>query len=107
HNLLYPCEGKVENTLLFACRNHCEFEERLGDNNCVYRLELDRNAIQVNTHASEDNTNEPGLARTKAVRCPACNHDEAFFFKDPRSVDDGAELTYICCNVKCNNSWRK
>lgn len=50
----------------------------------------------------QDVRSDPTLPRTRDVRCPACNHDEAVFFST--STEEGMTLFFNC--TSCGHRWR-
>ncbi|KAH7283243.1 hypothetical protein KP509_35G067400 [Ceratopteris richardii] len=74
----------------------------LAEDMCVYKLDFDKYPTYM--PSSEDNGTNPMVARTKAVICPLCNHDEAFYFQAP-NIGRCVVLKFVCCNTNCTNCW--
>jgi DNA-directed RNA polymerase II subunit RPB9 len=101
NDLLYPRENKETLKLEYYCKNceHCEPAD--PSEWCVYASE--------NTFSSKDKTvvvsdviADPTLPRTKDVRCPNCNHNEAVFLT--ANTESGMTLYFNC--VQCRHRWR-
>lgn len=50
----------------------------------------------------QDVRSDPTLPRTRDVRCPICQNNEAVFFT--ASTEEGMTLFLNCCN--CGHRWR-
>lgn len=101
NSMLYPCENKETQILNFVCKN-CGYSEAVDKNdestNCVYRNEIKLG--QSITRIDPSIINDPTYSRTKNVKCPKCNFNEAIFFQDPNNTtDSGMKLIFVCCNI--------
>jgi len=101
NTMLYPSENKETQILSFHCRN-CNYSENLDENdektNCVFRNEV-KLGLNV-TRIDPCIINDPTYSRTRTIRCPKCDYNEAIYFQDPNNtVDTGMKLIFVCCNV--------
>ncbi|KAJ8444989.1 hypothetical protein Cgig2_029183 [Carnegiea gigantea] len=77
--------------------------QELADKYCVYRHEIDAPPYELSLTQHEALA-DPTLPRTKSVRCPKCNHNEAIYYKATIRGEDGLEdrehkiLLYACRN---------
>eukprot|EP00035_Acanthoeca_spectabilis_P034383 m.28783 g.28783 ORF g.28783 m.28783 type:complete len:112 (-) comp6595_c0_seq1:279-614(-) len=48
-----------------------------------------------------------GVGKSKAhIKCPKCDHAEAWFHQmQTRSADEASTIFYECCNPKCKHKW--
>mmetsp|Transcript_17518 Transcript_17518/g.45818 ORF Transcript_17518/g.45818 Transcript_17518/m.45818 type:complete len:112 (-) Transcript_17518:170-505(-) len=48
-----------------------------------------------------------GVGKAKAdIKCPKCEHPEAWFHQmQTRSADEASTIFYECCNPKCKHKW--
>lgn len=101
NDLLYPRENKELRRLEYFCKN-CNFTQPAPVSDyCVYVSELKHDSKEQ-TVVLQDVRADPTLPRTKDVRCPNCNHNEAVFFS--ASSEQGMTLYFNCVN--CAHRWR-
>jgi DNA-directed RNA polymerase II subunit RPB9 len=94
-------ENKDTRKLEFYCKN-CEHVEQADPADwCVYASENTFSA-KDKTVVMEDVIADPTLPRTKDVRCPTCNHNEAVFIT--ASTEQGMTLFFNC--MMCRHRWR-
>jgi DNA-directed RNA polymerase II subunit RPB9 len=101
NDLLYPKEDKDTRRLIYRCKNCDYYEQAEVSDYCVYVSENKRGE-KVNPIIQQDVRNDPTLPRTKDVRCPQCNHNEAVFFS--QNTESGMTLYFNC--VSCGHKWR-
>lgn len=101
NDLLYPREDKERRVLEYYCKtcNYCVQADPAEW--CVYvsNTVVDEKD-KINT--LYDVTADPTLPRTRDVRCPRCNHNEAVFVSEP--TEQGMTLYFHCIN--CREKWR-
>ena len=69
---------------------------------CVHVTE-NKFGAKERTIVLEDNViSDPTLPRTKDVRCPVCNHNEAVFIST--NTEQGMTLYFTC--TSCRHKWR-
>lgn len=101
NDLLYPKEDRERRQLVYTCRS-CGYSEDADPSEwCVYRNEV-RHSAKEKTIILKDVRSDPTLPRTRDVRCPQCNHNEAVFFS--ASTEEGMTLFFNC--TSCGNRWR-
>ena len=85
-----------------CCARNCGYQEDADPSNwCVYRNEV-HHTSKERTVILQDVRADPTLPRTKDVRCPSCNHNEAVFFS--ASTEEGMTLFFNC--TSCGHRWR-
>lgn len=101
NDLLYPRENKETRKLEFYCKNCEYYTEAQTQDYCVF--------VQETTFSEKDKTiqlqdviSDPTLPRTKDVRCPNCDHNEAVFVSE--STEAGMTLYFNC--TSCRHKWR-
>ncbi|GAB4821808.1 hypothetical protein N2152v2_008854 [Parachlorella kessleri] len=101
NDLLYPKEDRERKKLVYFCRS-CGYQEDVETTEwCVYRNEVHHTAKEKNV-VLQDVRSDPTLPRTKDVRCPACQNNEAVFFS--AHTEEGMTLFFNCC--QCGQRWR-
>eukprot|EP01027_Heterolobosea_sp_BB2_P025253 GEZU01038752.1.p2 GENE.GEZU01038752.1~~GEZU01038752.1.p2 ORF type:complete len:124 (+),score=17.62 GEZU01038752.1:99-470(+) len=112
NNMLYPRENKEKKVMEFRCKN-CNHTEGRPENdednsefNKVYTNTITKVSFDEKTQVPYDITKDPTLPRSRSVRCPHCQNNEAVYFQST-NVDARAEsamtLYFVCCN--CGNVW--
>ncbi|KAK9320753.1 hypothetical protein V1517DRAFT_328389 [Lipomyces orientalis] len=95
NNMLYPKEDKVNQRLLYSCRN-CPYKEAAADSK-VYRNEILADVSET-AGVTLDVGSDPTLPRSNK-ECPACGHKEAVFFQSQqRKAETNMVLFYVCVN---------
>lgn len=101
NDLLYPKEDKESRRLKYYCKNCGHEEFATDDDYCVYVSEVVHNDREK-TIIVQDVRADPTLPRTKDVRCPNCNHNEAVFFS--ANTERGMTLYFNC--MSCGHKWQ-
>ncbi|KAK9474967.1 uncharacterized protein V1510DRAFT_411122 [Dipodascopsis tothii] len=96
NNMLYPKEDKVNQRLLYACRN-CPYKE-IAENPKIYRNELLADVSET-AGVTLDVGSDPTLPRSNK-ECPDCHEKDAVFFQSQqRKAETNMVLFYVC--VSC------
>eukprot|EP00798_Chlamydomonas_sp_ICE-L_P031105 gene31105-6236_t len=96
NDLLYPRSNNETKRLEYYCKNCQHVEQAQLQDYCVYASETteysakDKTVVmQTTEYSAKDKTvvmqdviSDPTLPRTKDVRCPKCNHNEAVFVSE-------------------------
>ena len=102
NDLLYPRENKGTRKLEYYCKNCTYFEVAAPQDYCVYVSATTKFDEKDKTVITSDIVSDPTLPRTKDVRCPNCNHNEAVFVS--MNTEQGMTLYFNC--VSCKHRWR-
>mmetsp|Transcript_7486 Transcript_7486/g.16235 ORF Transcript_7486/g.16235 Transcript_7486/m.16235 type:complete len:119 (+) Transcript_7486:148-504(+) len=102
NDLLYPRENKEARKLEYYCKNCSHVEPADAADYCVYASETTSFGSADKTMVVSDVIADPTLPRTKDVRCPQCNHNEAVFIS--ANTEQGMTLYFNCVN--CRHKWR-
>ncbi|ODQ64088.1 DNA-directed RNA polymerase II subunit I [Nadsonia fulvescens var. elongata DSM 6958] len=101
NNMLYPKEDKINQRLLFSCRN-CPYTE-IAETPRVFRNELISN-IGETAGVTQDIATDPTLPRSNK-ECPKCHEKECVFFQSQqRRAETTMVLFYVC--TSCNHIFR-
>jgi DNA-directed RNA polymerase II subunit RPB9 len=101
NNMLYPKEDRINQRLLYSCRN-CDYTE-IAENNCIYRNEL-MSALAETAGVTQDISSDPTLPRSDK-ECPQCHERECVFFQSQqRTADTSLVMFYVC--VHCGHIFR-
>lgn len=101
NNMLYPKEDRVNQQLLYSCRN-CMYTEK-AENPLIYRNEL-ISAIGDTAGVTQDLASDPTLPRSN-IECPKCHEHECVFFQSQqRRAETTMILFYVC--VYCSHMFR-
>lgn len=99
NDLLYPRENKEQRRLEYYCKNCQHVEPADPADYCVYVSETTTFSAADKTQVVQDVIADPTLPRTKDVRCPNCNHNEAVFVS--ANTEQGMTLYFNCVNCRC------
>lgn len=95
NSMLYPKEDRVNQQLLYGCRN-CNYMEH-SDDPLIYRNVLITNASDT-AGETFDLAADVTLPRCKK-ECPACHANECVFFQSQeRRAETTMALFYVCVN---------
>jgi DNA-directed RNA polymerase II subunit RPB9 len=99
--MLYPKEDKINQRLLYSCRN-CDYTE-IAENAKIYRNEL-QSAIGETAGVTQDIGSDPTLPRSDQ-ECPNCQEKECVFFQSQqRRAETTMVLFYVC--LACGHIFR-
>jgi DNA-directed RNA polymerase II subunit RPB9 len=98
NDLLYPRENKELRKLEYYCKNCQHVEPAEKADYCVYASETSTFSDADKTTYISDAISDPTLPRTKDVRCPQCQHNEAVFLST--NTEQGMTLYFHCVECK-------
>lgn len=94
--------SSTPNLVVSCAHQSCDFcQDAEPADACVHVTE-NKFGAKEKTIVLEDVISDPTLPRTKDVRCPKCNHNEAVFISS--NTEQGMTLFFTC--VSCTNKWR-
>lgn len=99
--MLYPKEDKINQRLLYSCRN-CDYTE-IADSPIIYRNEL-MSSIGETAGVTQDIGSDPTLPRSDK-ECPKCSERDCVFFQSQqRRAETTMILFYVCTH--CGHIFR-
>jgi len=102
NNMLYPREDRVNQQLLYTCRN-CMYTEQ-ASNPLIYKHQL-ISEISETAGVTQDLAQDPTLPRSND-ECPKCHEHECVFFQSQeRRAETTMILFYVCTH--CGHMFRK
>uniref|UniRef100_A0A060T4U6 DNA-directed RNA polymerase subunit n=1 Tax=Blastobotrys adeninivorans TaxID=409370 RepID=A0A060T4U6_BLAAD len=101
NNMLYPKEDRVNQRLLYSCRN-CDYVE-IADNPKIFRNELQA-AIGETAGVTQDIGSDPTLPRSDR-ECTKCHEKECVFFQSQQRRAETTMVLFFVC-LSCGNIFR-
>lgn len=91
--LIPKMQGKKK---VIACS--CGYVDKKGEAEPLVEKVKQTNEIKV--------VSDQEMLPTTKVRCPECNHDEAYFWMQQTRAGDEPETRFFKC-TKCKHTWRE